>query len=109
MDNLKTRRIDFQRKLLLWYQKNYRELPWRQTHDSYKIWISEVMLQQTTVQAVIPYYRNWITLFPDVEALSRASLQKVLKAWEGLGYYQRTKNLHKAAKIIMKKLGRLSL
>jgi A/G-specific adenine glycosylase len=103
MDNSEIRRIDFQRKLRVWYQKNHRELPWRQTNDSYKIWVSEVMLQQTTVPAVIPYYRNWITLFPDIKALSRASLQKVLKAWEGLGYYERSKNLHKAAKIIGEK------
>ena len=103
MENEEERRADFRRKLRLWYQKNHRELPWRQTHDSYKIWVSEVMLQQTTVQAVIPYYRNWITLFPDAEALSRTSRQKVLKAWEGLGYYQRAKNLHKAAKIIVEK------
>jgi len=103
MENEEERRADFRRKLRLWYQKNHRELPWRQTHDSYKIWVSEVMLQQTTVQAVIPYYRNWITLFPDAEALIRAPLQKILKAWQGLGYYQRAKNLHKAAKIIVEK------
>lgn len=94
---------DFRRKLRLWYQKNYRALPWRQTRDPYKIWVSEVMLQQTTVPAVIPYYRNWIVLFPNVEVLSRAPLQKVLKTWQGLGYYQRAKNLHKAAQMIVDK------
>lgn len=103
MENAGISRLDFRRKLRLWYQKNYRKLPWRQTDDPYKIWISEVMLQQTTVQAVIPYYKNWMKLFPNIKALSRAPLQKILKAWQGLGYYQRAKNLHKAAKMIEEK------
>jgi A/G-specific adenine glycosylase len=95
-------RIDFQEKLLHWYQHHQRKLPWRETRDPYKIWISEVMLQQTTVQTVLPYYKKWLQIFPDIRTLSQASTQKVLKAWEGLGYYQRAKNLHKASKIIMK-------
>ncbi len=105
MENEEIGKIGFRRKLRLWYQKNHRELPWRQTNDPYKIWVSEVMLQQTTVPAVIPYFRNWIALFPNVEALSQAPLQKVLKAWQGLGYYQRAKNLHKAAQMIVNKFG----
>ncbi|HZX11253.1 MAG TPA: A/G-specific adenine glycosylase [Acidobacteriota bacterium] len=96
-------RIDFQEKLLHWYQHHQRRLPWRETQDPYKIWISEVMLQQTTVQTVLPYYRKWLQIFPDIRTLSQASTQDVLKAWEGLGYYQRAKNLHRASKIIMEK------
>jgi A/G-specific adenine glycosylase len=91
---------DFPIRLKAWYLAHYRKLPWRQTKDPYKIWISEIMLQQTTVQTVIPFYLNWIRLFPNVKALSEAPLQTVLKAWQGLGYYQRVKNIHAASKII---------
>lgn len=93
--------VEFQRKLRAWYSGHHRNLPWRQTQDPYRIWISEIMLQQTTVQAVIPYYTRWMQLFPDMPALSKAPLQNVLRAWQGLGYYQRAKNLHQASKIIM--------
>lgn len=92
---------EFNKKLKVWYSAHHRKLPWRQTRDPYKIWISEIMLQQTTVQAVIPYYEKWMTFFPDISTLSNASIQKVLKIWQGLGYYRRAKNLHQAAKIIM--------
>ncbi len=95
-----TQQTSFSRDLTRWYAKNARRLPWRETRDPYKIWISEIMLQQTTVNAVIPYYEKWITIFPTVEDLKRAPLEKVLKVWQGLGYYQRVKNLHKAARII---------
>lgn len=91
---------DFQNKLLRWYKTHHRNLPWRETGDPYKIWISEVMLQQTTVQTVLPYYRKWVGLFPDLGTLSRSPLQKVLRTWQGLGYYQRAKNLHQASQII---------
>ncbi len=90
----------FREKLLLWYKKNARKLPWRRTRDPYKIWISEVMLQQTTVKAVIPYYQSWIKQFPDIHSVSRASSETVLKAWQGLGYYQRVRNIHKSARMI---------
>lgn len=93
----------FSRKLLKWYATHHRKLPWRQTRDPYKIWISEVMLQQTTVPAVIPYYEKWLSQFPDVQTLSAAPLQQVLKAWQGLGYYQRAKNLHRSARILLEK------
>jgi A/G-specific adenine glycosylase len=93
----------FRKKIFCWYEQNARKLLWRNSRDPYKIWISEVMLQQTTVQAVLPYYEKWMKTFPDIESLSRAPLQKILKAWQGLGYYQRAKNLHKAAKIIVDK------
>ncbi len=93
---------EFHKRLESWYLAHYRKLPWRETKDPYKIWISEVMLQQTTVQAVIPYYLNWIKIFPDAKTLSEAPLRTVLKAWQGLGYYQRAKNIHEASKVIMK-------
>jgi len=90
----------FSKSLLNWYQKNARALPWRKTNDPYKIWISEIMLQQTTVNAVIPYYQKWIKTFPKIEQVARASEQELLKMWQGLGYYRRVKNIHKAAKLI---------
>ncbi|MGE0269317.1 MAG: A/G-specific adenine glycosylase [Candidatus Omnitrophota bacterium] len=88
------------RQLNAWYRTNARDLPWRLTRDPYKIWISEVMLQQTTVNAVIPYYERWVKQFPTVDDVARSPEQKILKMWQGLGYYQRAKNLHKAAVII---------
>lgn len=94
------KRTSFSRDITHWYKKNARRLPWRETRDPYKIWISEIMLQQTTVNAVIPYYQKWLDIFPTVEDLSKAPIEKVLKVWQGLGYYQRAKNLHKAARTI---------
>jgi A/G-specific adenine glycosylase len=85
-----------------WYHQNKRDLPWRRTKDPYKIWISEIMLQQTTVSTVIDYYDRWVKIFPTVHDLARAPLQAVLKQWQGLGYYNRVKNLHKAAGIVIK-------
>jgi len=93
----------FAKFIMRWYQYHHRKLPWRATKNPYRIWISEIMLQQTTVQAVIPYYEKWIKRFPNIQSLGEASLQEVLKAWEGLGYYQRAKNIHKAARIFMDK------
>ena len=95
-----TKRNNFTKNLMTWYKKNARDLPWRKTKDPYKIWISEIMLQQTTVNAVIPYYERWIKVFPNVKSVAQAPLQKVLKVWQGLGYYARAKNIHKSAKII---------
>lgn len=86
------------RQLLDWYRANRRELPWRATRDPYRIWISEVMLQQTTVVAVIPYYERFLQTFPDVRSLALAPESEVLKAWAGLGYYSRARNLHRSAK-----------
>jgi A/G-specific adenine glycosylase len=88
------------KKLLQWYQENKRDLPWRRSKDPYKIWISEVMLQQTTVAAVIPYFERFLKKFPTVRALAEAPENEVLEAWAGLGYYSRARNLHKAAKKI---------
>jgi A/G-specific adenine glycosylase len=84
-------------RLLRWYAASGRDLPWRKTRDPYAIWISEIMLQQTQVKTVLPYYDRWLVQFPDVQTLAQADLQTVLKAWEGLGYYARARNLHKAA------------
>lgn len=88
-------------ELLNWYERRQRSLPWRDTNDPYAIWISEVMLQQTRVETVIPYYKRWMRSFPDVHALARANRQEVLSHWEGLGYYRRAHNLHDSARIIV--------
>jgi len=87
--------------LLSWYKKAGRDLPWRHNRDPYAIWISEIMLQQTQVKTVIPYYERWLAQFPSVEPLAAADLQQVLKLWQGLGYYARARNLHRAAKVIV--------
>jgi A/G-specific adenine glycosylase len=86
--------------LLKWYKKNQRDLPWRKTRDLYAIWVAEIMLQQTQVSTVIPYYHRFMAAFPTLQKLARASEEKVLKNWEGLGYYSRARNLYRAAKII---------
>lgn len=91
---------NFSKILLKWYHRNKRDLPWRQTSDPYHIWVSEIMLQQTTVATVIPRFSRWIKVFPSMKKLATASLQKVLKEWEGLGYYNRAKNLHRAAQMM---------
>lgn len=88
-------------KLIDWYSKNKRDLPWRQTSDPYKIWISEIILQQTRVNQGLDYYRRFIERFPNVTALANANLDEVLKYWQGLGYYSRARNLHLAAKQIV--------
>jgi A/G-specific adenine glycosylase len=87
-----------QTKLLAWFDENRRELPWRATRDAYRVWVSEVMLQQTTVAAVVPYFERFLRAFPTLEALARADEERVLKLWEGLGYYRRARHLHAAAK-----------
>ena len=92
-----------QKELLEWYRNNKRDLPWRQNRDPYRIWVSEVMLQQTTVAAVIPYYEKFMKRFPTVHKLASASEQDVIEYWAGLGYYSRARNLHKAAKQISEK------
>ncbi len=86
--------------LLTWYHKHARDLPWRKNLDPYRIWISEVMLQQTQVETVRPYFERWMAAFPTVHALARASEDVVMGLWSGLGYYSRARNLHKAAKLI---------
>lgn len=88
-------------QLLGWYGREGRDLPWRQTRDPYRIWLSEIMLQQTTVVAVIPYYERFLTAFPTVASLAAASLDEVLALWAGLGYYSRARNLHRTARLVV--------
>jgi len=92
-------------KLLAWYRRCARDLPWRRRSDAYAIWIAEVMLQQTRVEQAGPYYQRWLERFPDIAALAAADLDEVLKAWEGLGYYARARNLHAAARRIVEEFG----
>ncbi|MDP2965230.1 MAG: A/G-specific adenine glycosylase [Pelolinea sp.] len=89
------------KKLLAWYRKNGRRLPWRGVADPYRVWISEVMLQQTQVDTVIPYYSRWMQRFPDLAALAAVEEQEVLRVWEGLGYYSRARNILRCAKILV--------
>ncbi|MBN1381223.1 MAG: A/G-specific adenine glycosylase [Deltaproteobacteria bacterium] len=93
------------RNLLAWYKKHKRALPWRQTADPYRIWIAEIMLQQTQVDTVIPYYHCFLNTFPTVEALAGAALEDVLKVWENMGYYSRAQNLHRAAGMVVDRFG----
>ena len=89
--------------LLAWYRENARDLPWRRTADPYRIWVSEIMLQQTRVAAVLGYYARFLDAFPSVEALASAPEERLMKLWEGLGYYSRARNLRKAAQIVAEK------
>lgn len=91
----------FQTTFMKWYDANKRDLPWRKDQEPYHVWLSEIMLQQTQVKTVIPYYLNFLKLFPTVADLAAASSEQLLKAWEGLGYYSRARNLQKAAQQIM--------
>ncbi len=91
----------FSHLLLDWYHQHARTLPWRCSSDPYAIWVSEIMLQQTQVETVIPYYTRWMQYFPNVQKLAEADEQVVLKYWEGLGYYSRARNLHKAARMVV--------
>ncbi len=88
-------------RLLAWFEENARDLPWRHTNDPYAIWIAEVMLQQTQVKTVIPYWQRWMKRLPTLGHLAKARLESVLKLWEGLGYYSRARNLHRAAQTIV--------
>ncbi len=96
------RRKAFAARLVSWYAKNKRDLPWRRdAHDPYRIWVSEVLLQQTQVATVIPYYKRFLARFPTIRALAAARLDDVLKVWEGAGYYARARNLHRAAREVI--------
>lgn len=92
---------DGARALLRWFRRAARDLPWRRTLDPYAIWVSEIMLQQTQVKTVIPYYERWMSQLPDLEVLARTPIDEVLKLWQGLGYYSRARNLHLAAQAIL--------
>jgi A/G-specific adenine glycosylase len=89
-----------QNRILDWFQKNARNLPWRETYDPYHVWISEIMLQQTQMDRVVDYFYRWMTRFPDVKSITEASEDEVLKLWEGLGYYTRARNIMKCARIL---------
>lgn len=93
--------LSFRQKLLAWYDENKRDLPWRRSKNPYHIWVSEIMLQQTRVDTVIPYYERFLEWFPTVESLANAAEERLLKAWEGLGYYSRVRNMQIAAQQIM--------
>jgi A/G-specific adenine glycosylase len=95
----------FRRCLLAWFARRQRDLPWRKTRDPYRIWLSEIMLQQTRVAAVVPYYENFLLRFPDVQALARAREEAILSHWAGLGYYSRARNMHRAAQVMVARHG----
>jgi len=95
----------FRRRLKAWYVRHARDLPWRRSRDPYRVWVSEVMLQQTQVATVEPFFERFLETFPSIEALARADEQKVLRLWEGLGYYRRARGLHRAARIIVERHG----
>ncbi len=93
--------MTFSVKLITWYREHKRELPFRSQRDPYKIWVSEIMAQQTQIATMLPYYEQWIQKYPDVYKLAEAPLEEVLKMWEGLGYYSRARNLHKGAQYVI--------
>src|SRR5215813_15535035 len=90
------------RSLLSWFERSQRRLPWRRDRDPYRIWVSEVMLQQTQVATVVPYFERFVQAFPTLSALAAADEQEVLRLWEGLGYYRRARDLHRAAQICVR-------
>ncbi|MBM3759877.1 MAG: A/G-specific adenine glycosylase [Acidobacteria bacterium] len=97
--------MTFAHRMLDWFEKNQRDLPWRKTKDPYKIWLSEIMLQQTRVTAVIPYFERFIARFPDYQSLAAASESDLLSMWSGLGYYSRARNIQKAAQMMVERGG----
>ena len=97
--------MTFSQNILIWYAQNKRTLPWRRTRDPYKIWLSEIMLQQTRVIQGTPYYLKFVANFPTVQDLAKASEEQVLKLWQGLGYYSRARNLHATAKMVVEEYG----
>ena len=88
-----------------WFEGEQRDFPWRQNRTPYRVWVAEVMLQQTRASVVVPYFLRWMEVFPDILALATAKLEKILKQWEGLGYYSRARHLHEAAKQIVSEFG----
>ncbi len=99
----KINKYAFQNDLISWFKEEQRELPWRKDQDPYKVWVSEIMLQQTRVDTVIPYFNRFMEWFPTIDSLADANEEKVLKAWEGLGYYSRVRNLQSAVKEVKEK------
>lgn len=94
-------KIAIQKNLINWFQKNQRDLPWRKNYEPYQVWISEIMLQQTQVKTVLPYFERWMKTLPTIKSVANAKEDKILKLWEGLGYYSRARNIQKASKIIV--------
>ncbi len=106
-DTFSDRELDtLRRKLLAWYDRHQRQLPWRESRDPYRIWLSEIMLQQTTVAAVIPYFERFLARFPNLQILARADEADVLQLWEGLGYYSRARNIHRTAQLLVRQGGK---
>ena len=97
--------ISISKRIVEWYARHRRDLPWRGTRDPYAIWVSEIMLQQTRVDTVIPYYISFMGRFPVIQALATAPLMEVLKAWENLGYYSRARHLHRASQKVVGEFG----
>ena len=95
----------FTHLLLKWYDEHVRPFPWRKTNDPYKIWLSEIMLQQTQVKTVIPFYNRWVAKYPTIKSVAEANIDSLLKMWEGLGYYARVRNFHSACIIVMDHFG----
>ncbi len=95
----------FSDKVVEWYKLNKRDLPWRETQDPYKVWLSEIILQQTRVNQGMPYYLKFLETFPTIQALASATEHEVLRLWQGLGYYTRARNLHKCAKVVVSRYG----
>ena len=100
-ENLCQMKEYIEQQLLSWFRRTKRDLPWRRTYDPYHVWISEIMLQQTQMDRGVDYFRRWIARFPDVTAVAAAEEQEILKLWEGLGYYARARNLHRAARVLV--------
>ncbi len=96
-------RATLRRRLVAWYRRHARDLPWRRTRDPYHVWVSEIMLQQTQVVTVIPYFQRFLKRFPNIKKLAEAGEQDVLRVWEGLGYYRRARQLHRAARLIVER------
>ena len=97
--------MDLQNKHLQRFRQNQRPLPWRGHYRPYEVWVSEIMLQQTQMETVLPYFERWMKAFPDIKTLAQSDEKKVLKLWQGLGYYSRARNIHQSAKSIMEKYG----
>lgn len=100
-----TKDARIQEKLIRWFESEKRNLPWREHYDPYAVWISEIMLQQTQVKTVLPYFDRWMRRFPDVRAVAEAPEEAILKAWEGLGYYSRARNIQKTARLLLREHG----
>ena len=99
--------MNFQEELCAWYKIHHRDLPFRQSRDPYAIWVSEIMAQQTRIDAMLPYYKRWMERWPTVEALAEAPIEDVLRGWQGLGYYNRARKLHAGAKVVVERYGGL--